>query len=65
MTELIGEIKEMETISKLELFQNCVNVNAVRVEDGYVFCWFHQDWKRCDGTKCAPSLRTERASMEW
>jgi hypothetical protein len=53
----------METTQKIDVFKNCVNVNAVRGDE--VFCWFHQDWKRCDGTKCAPSMRTERADQSW
>ena len=55
--------KKLTQAQKIELFKNCVNVNAVRGDE--VFCWFAQEWRVCDGTKCAPSLRGKRASQEW
>ena len=57
----------METISqeqKIELFKLCANINCID-KDGMVYCYFHMEWRWCDGTKCPPSIRENRADQGW
>jgi hypothetical protein len=55
----------MESLSsekKISLFKSCANVNAVRADDGYVYCYRLLDWRNPVNCRCQTDVQ---ASMEW
>ena len=47
---------------KMEYFKSCANINAIRKDDGYVFCWRLQAWKNPANCVCQTDVQ---ASQEW